>query len=294
MMQLALDGQITSVQSAPDRRRWRVVAAAVFFAGVVWCIAVLGLWIAEPQLVFMTGLSRSYTAPFDPAIFQVVTFPSTDGLTLNGVVLRHDAARDRYWILFCPPAGASTRVQRIQGQLKALSSLGYNVFAFDYRGFGDSPGLPTEDGLYADATAAHAHLVQRLGVSPSRIIVAGRSLGSAVATDLATRVDAAGLLLFAPIDSVPQVAARLYPWAPARLLASHRFDTSAKAARVSAPVVVVYASPDRFMPVIDVRSLFHEFRGRKAILQTGGGHHFAGFIYLSDLNRVLTEFWPAR
>ena len=77
---------------------------------------------------------------------------------------------------------------------------------------------------------------------PQRIILAGRSLGSAVAVELATRVSPGGLLLFSAIDSVPATASRLYFWAPVGLLASQRFDSLAKAPRVMVPVLQVHSS----------------------------------------------------
>ena len=208
------------------------------------------------------------------------------------MTLTHDSRADRYWILFCPPAGASTRVKRIQDHLKQLWSLGYNVMAFDYRGFGDSPGVPSEDGLYADAAAAYRHLVRQQGVPPSRIILAGRSLGAAVAVDVATRVEAAGLLLFAPIDSVPQAGARVYPFAPVRLLARHRFDAGAKAGSIAVPVVIFFAVRDQYMPLTEARLLFQKFRGRKLMVETGGGHHHSGFIHTAELKRALAAYWP--
>jgi pimeloyl-ACP methyl ester carboxylesterase len=252
----------------------------------------LALWLAEPHLVFMTHLSRRHTTPLDPAVFHAETFVSSDRLRLNSVVLTHGSNRDRYWILFCPPAGASTRVKRIQDQLKKLWNLGYNVMAFDYRGFGGSPGIPSEDGLYADATAAYAHLVGQQRVPPSRIILAGRSLGSAVAVDLATRVDAAGLVLFAPIDSVPQAGARVYPFAPVRWLASHQFDAAAKARGISVPVVTVVAARDQYMPLTDARALFDRFQGPKLMIETAGGHHHSGFVHIAELYQALARFWP--
>ena len=291
-MQLALDGRIRSACDAPPRQAWRIVAGALVFGAAMWCASVFALWIAEPHLVFMTHLSRRHTAPFDPAIFHSRTFVSSDRLRLNSVVLTHDSAGDGYWILFCPPAGASTRVKRIQDHLKQLWTLGYNVMAFDYRGFGDSPGIPSENGLYADAAAAYAYLVSQQGVAPSRIILAGRSLGSAVAVDLATRVDAAGLVLFAPIDSVPQAGARVYPFAPVRWLATHQFDAAAKATAISIPVVTVFAARDQYMPLADARALFDRFHGPKLMIATAGGHHHSGFVHIAELYQALARFWP--
>jgi fermentation-respiration switch protein FrsA (DUF1100 family) len=279
------------IDVGPPRQAWRIIAGGVLFVAAMWVASVFALWVAEPHLVFMTHLSRRHTAPLDPAIFHAQTFVSSD-LRLNSVVLTHDSRNDRYWILFCPPAGASTRVKRIQDQLKKLWSLGYNVMAFDYRGFGDSPGVPSEGGLYADAAAAYAHLVAQRRVPPSRIILAGRSLGSAVAVDLATRVDAAGLVLFAPIDSVPQAGARVYPFAPVRWLATHQFAAAAKANAISVPVVAVFGVRDQYMPLTDARGLFERFRGPKVMIETAGGHHHSGFVHIAELYRALVRFWP--
>jgi pimeloyl-ACP methyl ester carboxylesterase len=122
-------------------------------------------------------------------------------LRLQSVVLEHDRPPGRYWVLYCPPAGASSRAARIQLHLEQLWELGYNVFALDYRGFGNNAGAPSEQKIYADALAAYDELTRTQRVAPSRIILAERSFGSAVAVELATRVNAAGLLLFSGRDS---------------------------------------------------------------------------------------------
>lgn len=193
---------------------------------------------------------------------------------------------------FCPPAGASIRVARIQEHLQQLWSLGYNVFAFDYRGFGSNAGTPSEEGLYEDATAAYRFLTDMRGITPSRIVLSGRSLGASVALDLATRVDSGGVLLFSPIDSIPRVAARLYPWAPVSWLVRYQFDNLAKAPAVNRPVVLVYGAPDQFISLSDVRALFQEFRARKRLLKTYGNHHHSGFMDVQALSAALREFWP--
>jgi pimeloyl-ACP methyl ester carboxylesterase len=290
-MQLAVDSRIRLVSVAPRRHASRILSAGLLFGAAMWIASVFALWAAEPQLVFMTHLSRRHTAPLDPAIFRSHTFASTDGLRLNSVVLTHDS-NDRYWILFCPPAGASTRVKRVQDHLKKLWQLGYNVMAFDYRGFGESPGVPSERGLYADASAAYAHLVGHYRVRRSRVIIAGRSLGAAVAVDLAARVDTAGLLLFAPIDSVPRAGARAYPFAPVRWLASHQFDAAAKAGAIPVPVVAFFGTRDQYMPLADARAFFDRFHGPKLMVETAGGHHHSGFIHVAELSRSLARFWP--
>jgi pimeloyl-ACP methyl ester carboxylesterase len=272
----------------------RVVAAGALACLALWAGAVAVLWAGEPYLVFNTAMSRSYTALPDPEIFKSRVFQDGNRATLNALMLEHADEEDRYWILFCPPAGASTQVRDVQDQLKRLWALGYDVFAFDYRGFGATAGTPTEQGLYDDATAAYRYLTLVERVPPARVILAGRSLGSAVAVDLATRLPAAGLLLFAPIDSVPAVAARVYPWAPVRLLASYDFDSFTKAATINLPVVMFHGWPDSYMRQSDARILLEQFRGQTLLVKTGGGHHHAGFVDAGALYRAVAKFWPPK
>jgi fermentation-respiration switch protein FrsA (DUF1100 family) len=293
---LAIDPSVhtASIRPVSDGRLWRSVAAAVLVCAATWSGAVLFLWSAQSWLLFRVGESRAATAALDRSVFTQSSFVTADGLRLEGVLLTHDPAEERYWILFCLPAGASTRVRRIQGHLEELWRLGYNVFAFDYRGFGGNRGTPSEAGLYEDATAAYRSLIDAHGVAATRVIIAGRSLGASVAVDLATRVESGGLLLFSPIDSVPAAAARLYPWAPVRWLARYQFDNSLKAAIVSQPVVLVYGAPDPYMPLADARFLFQAFRGRRKMLETMGNHHHSGFMDLNELQDAVEKVWPAR
>jgi hypothetical protein len=292
---LAIDPRhAASIQPVSDGRLWRSVAAAALACAAAWSGAVLFLWVAQSWLLFGVGESRVATAALNRSVFTQSSFLTTNGLRLESVLLTHDPADERYWIFFCPSAGASTRVARVQEHLQQLWSLGYNVFAFDYRGFGGNRGTPSEAGLYEDATAAYRSLVRARGVAPSRVIIAGRSLGASVAVDLATRVESGGLLLFSPIDSVPAAAARLYPWAPVRWLARYRFDSSSKAALVSQPVVLVYGAPDPYMPVADARSLFYAFRNRGMMLETNGNHHHSGFMELNELDDAVEKVWPVR
>ena len=291
-LSLEADRRVVSAHPLPAGRIGRAIAGVGAFWATVWVVAVLLLWATQSQQVFMTGESRLYTAEVDSRIFAERSISTADGLRLESLQLTHAPAPNRYWMLFCPPAGASTRVRRIQEHLQQLWSLGYNVLAFDYRGFGYNAGTPTEAGLYSDASDAYRYLVAEQRVPGSRIILSGRSLGASVAIDLATRVEAGGVLLFSPIDSVPDVATRFYPWAPVRRLTRYQFDSRSKASAIKQPVVLVYGAPDRFMPLSDARSLFDEFRGPKRMLETNGNHHHSGFMDVPQLYRALAEFWP--
>jgi pimeloyl-ACP methyl ester carboxylesterase len=274
---------------SPRRRQpfaVRVSSVLGLAAVMLWSGSVACLWTNESRLVFQARRSRFRALVSTEGVVELRT---ADGFRLDALRLSHDGA-SRYWILFCPPSGATVH-GRVRRHLQSLHAGGYNVLAFDYRGFGRNPGEPSEAGVYEDALTAYRHLTGTLDVPPQRIILAGRSLGSAVAVELATRVPSGGLLVLSAIDSVPARASRLYPWAPVRLLATQRFDSLGKAAQVTVPVVQVHGLGDWLVPIDDARALFERFPGRKVMLELPGRHNDVGFAD-DALSRTLGQFWP--
>ena len=275
----------------------RVLVPLLVTVLLFWAGAVGFLWANEPKFVYRTNWTRGWAVAGDDRFyppFRPFTIGSSDDLQLDAVTLEHHPFYgERYWILYFNGAAGSIHRSRYRNHLEQLHAAGYNVLSFDYRGFGRNRGTPSEQGIYDDAMAAYRYLTGERGVAPSRVILSGRSLGSAVAVEVATRVDAAGVVLLSPIDSVPRVGARLYWWAPVRLLARNRFDSLSKIARVTEPVVVVHARNDRFVPIDAGRSLYAAATAPKFMLETGGGHNSAGFSPVSELAAALARFWPA-
>jgi pimeloyl-ACP methyl ester carboxylesterase len=254
----------------------------------------LTLWSASVTFLWSNELRLVYRRPHMPPLVageEFVALLTSDGIALDAVSLVHEGPA-RYWILFCA-SSRGTIHGSVRGELAWLHQAGYNVVGFDYRGYGRNTGTPSEDGLYEDALTAYRHIARALQVEPQRIILAGRSLGSAVAVDLATRVPSAGLLLLSAIDSVPAVGSRIYFWAPVRLLASQQFDSLAKAPRVSVAVLQVHATNDSMVPIRAARVLFRQFPGRKAMLELRGGHNDVGIGEDDSLRRALAHFWPS-
>ncbi|HET8759511.1 MAG TPA: alpha/beta hydrolase, partial [Nitrospiria bacterium] len=151
--------------------------------------------------------------------------------------------------------------------------LGLAVFAIDYRGYGRSQGKPSEQGLYRDARAAWSDLTGDLAVPPDRIVVAGRSLGSGPAVQLATEVRPAGLVLESPMTNIPDMARVVYPFLPVSLLVRTRFDNAQKIGRVTCPVLVVHAGQDDIIPPAMGRRIFETARDPKHWALLPGRHN---------------------
>lgn len=114
------------------------------------------------------------------------------------------------------------------------------IYLVNYRGYGGSTGVPREAALISDAENVYDWVAAR----HSRIVAMGRSLGTGVATALASRRPVAGLVLVTPYDSIANVASDRYPWLPVRLLIKDPYDSKARIGQVKAPVLVLIAADD--------------------------------------------------
>jgi uncharacterized protein len=146
-------------------------------------------------------------------------------------------------------------------ELQILASAGCHVLLFDYRGYGENPGRPTEATLVADALTAWQYATETRQVDPSRIILYGESLGCALAIRLAADLGAtqqapAGLILRSAFSSLADVAAYHYPWMPVRLLMIDRYESARHIRSVSCPILQIHGSRDTIIPLRFGQRLF--------------------------------------
>ena len=153
--------------------------------------------------------------------------------------------------------------------------LGFSVLAIDYRGFGRSDGeLPSETEVYADAQAAWDYLRKRTP-DPQRRFLYGHSLGGAVAIELAARnTDVAGLIVESSFTSMSDMAARSkYGFLPVDLVLTQHFDSLAKISSVSAPVLFIHGTGDRYVPPEMSERLYQAAREPKRLLLVEDAGH---------------------
>mgnify|MGYP000089750498 CR=1 FL=1 len=174
-------------------------------------------------------------------------------------------------LLFCH-GNAGNIGDRVDA-VKSFHDLGFNVFVFDYRGFGESTGRPTERGTYLDALAAWEYLTAERGERPENIIVLGRSLGGAVAAWLAERVRPGALILEGAFTSAPDMAARMFPYLPARWLCRYRYNTLARLPKIQCPILVIHSRFDEIVPYEHGRRLFAAAGEPKRFLELQGDHN---------------------
>jgi len=181
-------------------------------AALCYLVILLVLRLSESRMLYVPGGSRTLLPPPTELGLDVrrVTVTTSDGVRLVAwsMPVVHGSG---YWLLMCHGNAGNISEAGRPYHYAGLRGLGLSLFAFDYRGYGESEGVPSEDGLYRDADAAYRYLRDTLGVTPERIVIFGHSLGSAVAVELAGTVPAAGVIL----DGMrPAGATRLRPGPP--------------------------------------------------------------------------------
>lgn len=156
-------------------------------------------------------------------------------------------------------------------RLRALSAAGFGVLAIDYRGYGGSSGEPSEAGLRQDALAAYDFA--RVHAPESRIVVVGESLGSGVATRLATQRPVAGLLFDSPFASMARMTRLRAPWLPGPLLLVDRYDSEDRIDEIAAPLLILHCDRDVAIPIAEGRRLYAAARQPKRFVTVRGCGH---------------------
>lgn len=246
-----------------------VVALVVGYASVVGATRA-----GEKRLVYHPA-NRTVQPPHPTLTLRhrEVRYPSTDGTPLAAwIVPAATADSSGMWLLVCHGNYGNIGYGDRPEFYAFARDLGLNLLAFDYRGFGASGGSPDEEGLYQDALASWRYLTEALGVPPAQIVIFGHSLGSGVATDLATRVDAAALVLEGAYTSVVDRGAELYPFLPVRLIASQRFESITKIARVREPSLFLHSPEDDVIPFAHGERLHLAANQPKRFVPVRGGH----------------------
>tara|TARA_Y100000741_G_scaffold278171_1_gene217969 strand:+ start:560 stop:1354 length:795 start_codon:yes stop_codon:yes gene_type:complete len=132
-------------------------------------------------------------------------------------------------------------------KLNEISKLDLNYLIVSYRGFNGNEGSPFENGLYKDANAAKAWLNKK-NINNQDIILYGESLGTAVAVNLATNNDFAGIILESPFTSMIELAKKYYPYIPVKLLLKDKYDTIKKINLITCPILIMHGRKDDIVP----------------------------------------------
>lgn len=261
---------------------------AVVAAALVYLVIMALFWFLQRKVLFPAS-AEIYRDPADMGWpFEEVWTDTPFGKT-HGWWIPLENARGA--VLFSH-GNAGNIADRLES-VSLFRELGFSVLLYDYGGYGRSGGTPAEARCYADIRAMWRHLTEDRGVSPEKIVIFGRSLGGAVAVDLAAEVRVGAVVLESTFLSVPEVAAERFWWLPLHLLCRDKFDSQAKVGRIPSPTLVVHSKEDTLIQFRHGQGLYARVTAPKMFLEIHGDHNI-GFvesmeIYMDGWRRFLAE-----
>ncbi len=250
---------------------------AAFF--VALCLL---LYLQQDSVLFYPGPNdSSLQAQWDS---RRVEIPS-DGINLEGWWAENPESSTPFTLIYF--GGNAEDVLYTASSAQRFAAR--RMIVVNYRGYGRTPGEPSQETLYQDGLAIYDYVVNQQGTNPAQVFVIGRSLGSGVAAMLAAKRPVRGAILITPFDSIIAVASAHYPVVPVKLLLKHPFDSTRFARQASVPALLLSAEYDRVIPPIHAERLSDAWAGPKTLhVLTGVGHNEVEAH--SDYFRLINEF----
>ena len=248
----------------------------------------------EKGLIFHPGKSNDTATPDIYGIeYDDVIFRTEDGLNLHGWFVpgkKSSPDEDLHTLLWFH--GNAGNINHRLGNIKMLHErVPVNVFIIDYRQYGRSEGKISEKGTYIDARAALAYLHSRKEINREKIIFFGRSLGSAVAVELALNEKCRALILETPFTSILEMGKKLYPFLPVSLLLKTKYDSLAKIRNIKVPILVMHGDKDDLVPFEHGKRLYDMANEPKEFYTIpGAGHNDTHIVGGDEYFDVIKRF----
>lgn len=241
----------------------------VFFLPLVLLVSNIYLYVQQPVMVFHP-LKELDARPKDWGLsYENINLMTVEDEKVSAWYLPHPEAVKT--VLFFHGNGGN--ISHRGDSIYIFHKLKFNVLIVDYVGYGDSDGSPSEMGLYQSADTAWEYLVKTKNINQDSIIIFGRSLGGAVATDLASRVKAGGLILESTFSSVRDILDIKMPKLSPFIYLRYSMDSLSKLSSVDESVLIIHSAEDEVIPFLLGQKLFDAVESKKVFLKISGGHN---------------------
>lgn len=231
------------------------------------------LYSQQPNMIFYP-MAEIEATPTDWGLeYDNISLATSDNLLLDGWYL--PAKESKQVILFFHGNGGN--ISHRGDTLKIFHSLGLNILIIDYRGYGKSEGIMSEQGSYLDAMTAWNYLINKRGFEPHEIILFGRSLGGAVATELATHVDEKALIVESTFSSVNDMASMMMPFISKLVYLRYNFNTVKIINQIKSPLLLMHSKDDDIVPYELGEKVFAAASSPKFFFELHGNHN-GGFM----------------
>lgn len=261
----------------------------LFIAVLVYGFFCVALFLRQDRYIYFPEKRVTITPAMFDIPFDDVRFTTDDGVRIAAwYVAGKNASTDAPSVLFCH--GNAGNVGDRATCVQALHEMGLHVLIFDYRGYGDSDGTPSEAGTYADAEAAWQYLTATRGANPNNIILYGRSLGGGIASRLALKRVPRVLLLESTFTSIAAMGKRMFPLLPVQALVRYSYDTAGRLPHMVCPVYVAHSPEDKTVPFTMGRTLWDLAKQPKQFYTLSGPHNIGGLDADLEYRASFLEF----
>lgn len=207
--------------------------------------------------------------------YEDVYVRAADDVTIHAWYIAADSSPGGA-VLFCH--GNAGNISHRLETIDFLQRLGFSILIFDYRGYGMSTGEPSESGVYNDARSCYEWLKAEKGFAAEDIVVFGRSLGGAVAIDLASKVPCRALVVESSFTSAADMARKIFPFLPTGLILRYKFDSVGKIEQVRCPVLVTHSPDDDLIPYSMGQRLYERASQPKQFVNISGYHNDRNYL----------------
>jgi fermentation-respiration switch protein FrsA (DUF1100 family) len=270
----------------------------IYFFLIPVVIILFVVWLAwnEPRFLYHPTREIEQTPDKLGLHYENINLTTSDGVNINGWFvpgenLAEDDQLTRLTVLFFH--GNAGNISHRLEKIAVFRDLGVDTFIIDYRGYGRSEGQPTEAGTYRDAQAAYEYLMQQRKLKSRSIVVYGESLGSAIAADLAIKVEVRGLVMEEGFTSTADVGQGMFPFFPVHWVVRNKYDTLSKLPRIHVPLLILHSRDDEVINFSHSQRLFAAANEPKQFIELHGGHNDAFETSALTYRAALSKFFAA-
>jgi len=270
----------------------RILISFLTIAVSVYLALTLMLYLFQGRMVFLSNLpGRTLTAsPNDIGLdYEDISLTTSDNERLHGWYI--PAANSRGVLLFFH--GNAGNISHRLDSIKIFHKLDLDTLIIDYRGYGQSTGEASEQGTYLDAQAAWDYLINNRRIPAHRIIIFGRSLGGAIGAWLGVQNTPAAVIIESSFSSGADMAHRLYPFLPTRLITRLKYPVADYAGRLNCPVLVVHSRHDEIIPFSMGQEIYAAVKQQKKFLELRGDHNNGFLVSQGEYIAALKDFTQA-
>lgn len=267
----------------------KVLINSLKVIGVLLIIGAIFLYFFQEKLIFFPEkLDKNYAFEF-PEKFEELNLKASDGNLLNGVLFKADSTKGLVFYLH----GNGGSIKGWGDIATKYTSLHYDLFILDYRGYGKSEGnINSEIQIYNDLQMAYDSLKRRY--KENQIIIIGYSIGTGLATELASVNHPKLLILQAPYYSLTDMMQREYPGLPTIFL-KYPFETHTHLKACKMPVIIFHGNTDNVIPYESSLMLKKLFKSSDTLFTLDNQGHNGmndNTVYLSELKQILDKATP--